>query len=255
LEIGESIAVSVATSDQDEDCWACQEPPRGDLTNKLNEDPSSIGEPENQLTNDSSKLGSNLGHRPQWQIQVPDTEAGKSIMRSCVVVPAAHHLIPGNASLKQVPSIMDLIDSGRGKISSDIGYDVNGQPNGIWLPANYGVRPDSEFGRKWSLYGHQNEYARAAMKKAGAQFHDAHPEYSGKVKTALRALADKINLKKPTTCGVCDKQLTDKARPPYGLVGRLNGVSRQHRAFLAGPVRKWPLGSGYFTSSRSALMK
>lgn len=255
MEIGESIAVAVATPDQDEPCWACKEQPKGDLSNKLTEDPSSIGEPENQLTNDSSELGKSLGHRPTWQINVPDKVDGQIIKRQCTVVPAAHHLIPGNASLKKVPSIMDLIDSGRGKIQSDIGYDVNGQPNGIWLPANYGVRAESEFGRKWSQYGHQNEYAIAAMKKAGAQFHDAHPEYSGKVKTTLRALADKINLKKPEHCGICDAEISDKARPPYGLVGRLNRTSRQHRNFLAGPTRKWPLGSGYFTSSRSALMK
>ena len=238
MQVGEPISASVATPNPDEPCWACKEQPKGELVNHLDESPDSIGEPENQLTNDSSALGTNLGHRPAWQISVPDKHAGQNITRLCTVVPGAHHLIPGNASLQKVPSILKLIEASRGDISSDIGYDVNSAQNGIWLPANYGVRADSEFGKKWSAYDFQDEYAIAAMKKAGAQFHDAHPDYSDKVKTTLRALADKINLKKPQKCAICDDQIADKARPPYGLVGRLNSVSRQHRTFLRGPTRK-----------------
>ncbi len=255
MEIGESIAVSVATSDKD-DCWACKEEPPEKKKNILTESPSSVGAPlpENDLHNDSSTLGTNLGFRPTWRISVKDRHEGAEIIRNCEVTPGAHHLIPGNASLAQVPSILNLMEESRGKIRGDIGYDVNSQQNGIWLPANYGVRVDSEFDKKWSKYSFQDEYAIAAMKRAGAQFHDSHPTYSGKVKTTLRALADKINLKKPEKCAICDSEISDKARPPYGLVGRLNAVSRQHRGFLSGPVRKWPIGSGYFTSSRSALM-
>jgi hypothetical protein len=255
MEIGESIAVSVATQGED-DCWACKEEPEQQRQNDLVESPSSVGAPmpENDLHNDSSTLGTNLGFRPTWRIGAKDKVNGTEIVRNCEVTPGAHHLIPGNASLAQVPSILKLMEKSRGQIRSDIGYDVNSQQNGIWLPANYAVREDSAFGVKWSKYGFQNEYAIAAMKRAGAQFHDAHPTYSGKVKVTLRALADKINLKKPEKCAICDKEISDKARPPYGLVGRLNQVSRQHRGFLAGPVRKWPISSGYFTSSRSALM-
>lgn len=255
MEIGEAIAVTISTPNPDEPCWACKEQPKDELTNQLNESPDSIGEPENQLHNDSSELGVNLGHRPNWQISVPDRQNGQDLTRICTVVPAAHHLIPGNASLKKVPSLLKLMEKSKGEITSDIGYNVNSAQNGIWLPANYGVRPDSEFGCKWSAYGFQDDYARTSMEKAGSQFHDAHPTYSDKVKATLRSLADKINLKKPEKCGICDDQISDKARPPYGLVGRLNGVSRQHRRFLSGPTRKWPVDSGYYTSSRSRLMK
>jgi hypothetical protein len=247
--------VLVAVPDENEKCWACQEEPADDLHNSLDESPDSVGDPENDIHNDSSTLGKNLGFRPTWSISVPDMENGKEIKRDCDVVPGAHHLIPGNASLKKVGSILDLMEASRGKIRSDIGYDVNSAQNGIWLPANYGVNATSAFGKKWSLYKYQDVYAKAAMKRAGAQFHDAHPEYSDKVKATLRSLADKMNLRKPETCEICGNQISDKARPPYGLVGRLNRVSRQHRTFLSGPVHKWPISSGYYTSSRSALMK
>lgn len=254
MEIGEPVGIVVAALSPDEKCWACESDPPPQLKNDLDESPDSIGEPENDLTNDSSKLGINLGHRPTWRISVPDEANGQKIMRSCDVVPAAHHLIPGNASLKKVPKMLDLIEASRGKIQADIGYDVNSQQNGIWLPASYGVRADSAFGKTWTAYSFQNDYARAAMKRAGAQFHDAHPKYSDKTIKTLRSIADKVTLKKPQKCGVCDKQISEEARPPYGLVGRLNAVSRMHRRFLAGPVSKWPIAMGYFTSRFSKLM-
>ena len=92
------------------------------------------------------------------------------------------------------------------------------------------------------------------MRASRSQFHDAHPIYSNNVQVALRKLAEKLELKAPENCGICGKKVSDKSRPPYGLVGRLNALSRQHRVFLSGPVHKWPIQSGYFTSARSALM-
>ena len=254
MEIGEPIRVLVPDLSPGEKCWACEADPPEERQNDLDESPDSLGEPENDLKNDSSKLGTNLGSRPTWRISVPDEHNGQKITRACDVVPGAHHLIPGNASLQEVPKMLDLIDAGRGKIEADIGYNINSAQNGIWLPANYGVRPDSDFGKKWSAYSFQEDYARAAMKRAGAQFHDSHPKYSDRTIKTLEAIANKINLKKPQQCGVCDKQISDKARPPYGLVGRLNAVSRMHRTFLAGPVRKWPISMNYFTSKHSRLM-
>jgi hypothetical protein len=91
------------------------------------------------------------------------------------------------------------------------------------------------------------------MEKAGAQFHDAHPVYSDLVCRSLRSLANKIKLTAPDKCGICGKKTEDKARPPYGLVGRLNRLSSLHRKFLRGPTRKWPVATGYFTSRWSVL--
>lgn len=248
MQVGESIAVAVISAGKD-DCWFCKEKPKDDqASTDLAEDPDSVGKPENDLKNDSSKLGAALGHRPAWTIVLPD------IGERAEVTPAAHHLIPGNASLKKVTKLVDFLKAGK-VIRADVGYDVNAQHNGIWLPGSYGINPSSVVARKWSAYPYQNEYAIAAMKRAGAQFHDAHPTYSERLKTTLRTIADRIVARHPEKCPGCNETLSDKARPPYGLVGRLAAVSRRHRAFLSGPHRKWPIGSGYFTSGRSALMK
>ncbi|HMU65825.1 MAG TPA: AHH domain-containing protein [Cellvibrionaceae bacterium] len=254
-DIGEAIAVIVATPDSDEPCWACKKEPETQLQNNLNESPSSIGEPENQLHNDSSELGKSLGFRPTWTIQVAESAAPGAEPISAEVTAAAHHLIPGNASLKKCPQILDLIEASRDKIRSDIGYNVNSEQNGVWLPGSYGVNPDSVFKKKWSAFTNQQEYAFKAMDRANAQFHDAHPEYSRQVIRALRSLADKITLTAPEKCGICGEKTEDKARPPYGLVGRLNQISSMHRRFLRGPMRKWPIQSGYFTSRWSGLRK
>jgi hypothetical protein len=219
MEIGEAIAVTVSTPDKDEPCWACEKPKDDPNPNDLDEDPSSIGLAENDLKNDSSQLGRNLGFRPTWTVKVPDLEHGERIMRTVDVVPGAHHLIPGNASLKRVTAILKFVEKSRGKIREDIGYDVNCQGNGIWLAANYGVNQDSPFAKKWSQYGFQDEYALAAMRASRSQFHDAHPIYSNNVQVALRKLAEKLELKAPENCGICGKKVSDKSRPPYGLVG------------------------------------
>ncbi|MCG5056121.1 MAG: AHH domain-containing protein [Myxococcales bacterium] len=251
MQIGEKIAALVATPDSDEPCWACEEPPAGSQKNDLDEQPSSMGDAENDLHNDSSKLGKNLGFRPSWQVKVPHVVNGDAVTVTAPVTPAAHHVIPGNASLAKTPKLLDLMEKKRGKVRDDIGYDVNSAQNGVWLPGNYGVSKDSMFSRKWSDYVFKLEYAMAAMNAARAQFHDSHPIYSAQVKQSLRALADKITLHAPERCGICGKELSDKSRPPYGLVGRLNRLAAVHKMFLRGPVRKWPVSNGYFTSAWS----
>lgn len=253
-QVGETIAILVATRDKDEPCWACKEEPEEKRKNELDEDPPSSKE-ENDVKNNSSKLGRALGGRPSWTINVPHPDGEGAGHVSQAVVPGAHHLIPGNESMKRVPKILDLIESRRGKIKADIGYDINAATNGVWLPGSYGVSTTSPLGTKWSNYDYKEEYALAAMGKAGAQFHDRHPKYSGKVKSTLRSLADKITLLRPEKCGICKEKLSDKARPPYGLVGRLNRLSRIYRSFLHGPTRKWPVETGFSTSRWSKLGK
>ncbi|MGH8622233.1 MAG: hypothetical protein ACRET3_08860 [Burkholderiales bacterium] len=160
-QIGEKIALLVLEENR-ENCWFCREPPRDEQhTTDLGEDPA--GPQENDLANDSSRLGRALGHRPTWTIRVPGVDQPVN------VVPAAHHLIPGNASLKQVPKLVQWLKKGS-KIREDVGYDVNARENGIWLPGSYGVTEQSALQTKWSAYDYQNEYAIAAMKAAGRSF-------------------------------------------------------------------------------------
>jgi len=258
MQIGEAVKLPTAPDPTEDKCWACEEAPAQTPVPKtdLAEVPSSLDETENDLTNDSSSLGKNIGFRPVWNIEVPrEVDAsGANVMVKATVTPGAHHLIPGNASLAECGEILDLMVADRGKISADIGYDINAAQNGIWLPGSYGVNKESAtIPMKWKRYQFKLDYAFAAMDTAGAQFHDSHPEYSRLVLRSLRALAQKITIKAPEKCGICDKNIADKARPPFGLVGRLHRLSSLHRKFLRGPERKWPVAGGYYTSERSVL--
>ncbi|HEY4366067.1 MAG TPA: AHH domain-containing protein [Steroidobacteraceae bacterium] len=255
MEIGEAIAVSVIADSKDEPCWFCEETGEPDRTNDEAADPeTSDGEaedavPENHEKNDASKLGTNLGDQPTWSVSCPTGE-GKVDVQS-----AAHHCIPGNASLKKANKLHRFMRKG-GPLSlqSDIGYGVNHKNNGVWLPGNYGVRSGKDhYTKGWGSFdeGFKNNYAIRAMRKAGVQFHDAHPTYSEKVLETLQDIATKIGQPKEK-CPICDKKY-DKRRPPYGLVGRLDSVSQQHRAMIKNLGKKNGrkfVQAGYYTSSR-----
>jgi hypothetical protein len=157
------------------------------------------------------------------------------------VVCAAHHLIPAQASLREVPGLLDYVVSKHvsqplkkkaphtGKLWSDIGYDVNGTQNGVWLPGNYGVSGSDGF---WTsapsaldddeeaveaerrrsarsakrnpsavtLHGvrhdlddpvnKKTQYVLGATRLFSAQFHDSHGPYSEKVQKALIRLGE-----------------------------------------------------------------
>ena len=254
-DIGEGVAKDAVFGSKG-DCWYCAKKPTSEnRMNQLNEDPDSTGGimnsiPENYVRNSSSRLGVSMGGKhPKWKIRAPHDQS-----KQCGVVPAAHHLIPGNASLKKATPLLKFMIAAKGPPwSSDVGYDVNAKQNGVWLPGSYGVNPRSlVFGMKWSAYSMQTEYANAAMKKAGAQFHDAHPEYSENVEGTLKSIATLLKMPGMAKCPVCEKEIEDKARPPFGLVSRLNFVSGKHRAMLVklGPRTIALAQVGYFTSSR-----
>jgi hypothetical protein len=174
------------------------------------------------------------------------------------VTSAAHHLVPAQESLKGSPLIEYMIgkkETGKsaevktgkskskktGKCWSNVGYDVNGSQNGVYLPGNYAVndgtwvplheeddRPedmakaaktelltggvvcDEKASRKW-LYVKQavklaSDYS--AHRGYGGQFHDRHEPYSifvqeilGRLHTRLK-LAEKQFIGK-NECGKC----------------------------------------------------
>lgn len=234
-QIGEAIAMDLVTPEKD-NCWYCTEQPEQTVENKLDEDPSSVGDAENSMANSSSKLGRALGHRPSWTARV----SGKEV----AITPAAHHLIPGDTSLKNATKLLKFMQKGD-TVDGDVGYDVNDRKNGVWLP----TYPASGWGGLDA-----NAYAIQAMKVAGAQFHNFHPQYSQKASQSLSAIADKL-VKKGAGCPICGKEMKNAKRPPFGLVGRLNALSRRYRGFLKGPPGRWPTASGIYTSKRSMLMK
>ncbi len=252
-QIGESIAVAAVKNVKP--CWYCEKeptwPPRKNdetASPESSEGEDEEGVPENDESNESSALGTALGTAPKWTINCPDTE------QKTTIVPAAHHCIPGNASLAKATPLHDYMrEGGPFGLSSDIGYNVNNAGNGVWLPGNYGVRSGKDhYTKKWGSFGpaFKRDYADRAMKTVKRQFHDAHPSYSKNVRQTLESIAEKLG-ELEAKCPICDKKF-DKTRPPYGLVGRLDLVSGKHRTMLTtmGKTGKKFVQQNYFTSSR-----
>jgi hypothetical protein len=261
MEIGEAIAVEAVAQDPKEDCWYCKQPGGENPVNDEAADPDTSDAelpdlvPENAEGNDSSKLGKSLikhgKDEPKWEIDNP-LKPGTSTK----IVPAAHHCIPGEASLAQASALHDFMrKDGPNDFASDIGYNVNHANNGVWLPGNYAVRADNpEFNLKtWSAHApsFQKTYVKRAMAEAsGKMFHDAHRKYNGKVLGTLNSIAAKLTKPDKKKCPICKAELNKgKARPPFGLVGRLDFVSGKHRTMLLSPTPT-TVEAGYFTSSK-----
>ena len=85
---------------------------------------------------------------------------------------AAHHLIPAGASLNKATLLLPYIESEKSKICCNLGYDVNGNENGVWLPGLHAVNknginvwsgtsselPDNESWKKLTLASKQEDY-------------------------------------------------------------------------------------------------
>jgi hypothetical protein len=51
----------------------------------------------------------------------------------------AHHLIPAKESLARAGTLLKYIDKSKGKLCCNLGYNVNGNENGAWLPGKHPV--------------------------------------------------------------------------------------------------------------------
>lgn len=257
-DIGEGIAVGMLKEAKG-DCFFCKEKPKSKnpVTDEHASPDTSNAEiedlvPENDHHNDASKLGENLGGKPEWLINKPESNGEKT-----TVLAAAHHLIPGNASFMKVKKLIDYLKKdGPHALETDVGYSINHENNGIWLPGNYNVRAGKEnYTTTWSCQkpSFKNAYAVSAIRASRSQFHDAHSTYNRKVRTTLEKLLKKIG-RPSDKCPFCGEKY-EKVRPPYGLVGRLDFISRQHRGMLSGLTKKTSrkvaaIRQGYFTSSK-----
>jgi A nuclease family of the HNH/ENDO VII superfamily with conserved AHH len=166
---------------------------------------------------------------------------------------AAHHLIPGNAALG-ASTILKFISQTKKRIQKNIGYNVNGEHNGIWLPGSYAVRASNDNtpveDKTWSELPpikptFHPTYVRAIVKKAqGAQFHDTHGAYSNGVLKRLDTVAKLMEPKpKEYFCKKCEKKAKGKGGklpPPYWLKGNLVHLSGWLKKRLK-PIRKWEL--------------
>jgi hypothetical protein len=264
MEMLETVALPDLATAKDGPCWFCEEKPTSQVTNDEDESPTSpegsAESAENGESNDASKLGANLGSRPKWTIG-HKVGAGDPIQdgSQTEIVPAAHHLLPGNASVNKAAALHKyMLWKGKNPLQliGPIGYDINAAANGVWLPGNYAVRKETDFNKNWGDFADpfKEAYARAAMKSAGdLQLHDAHPAYNSNVLRTLIDVAKKLDelWEDRSACPVCKRKLENHNTPPYGLVSRLNRLSGEHKkALIFTRENKKAISNGYYTSSR-----
>lgn len=197
-----------------------------------------------------SKRRDGIKHPSPWaKVLVPGTETITASSFPYTV--AAHHLIPGNASLYNGENdLQDYMIKGKtvkanGKsftIKYHIGYNVNGAHNGVWLPGNYAIRKAaSPTGVTWGKMGNEDwqlNYVAACAKVAKGQFHDAHTEYNDSVRDLLNAIA--VELKHHQChCKLCQDELGSEVPPPYLIKGRLYHLSRYLKANLTLTPSRW----------------
>jgi hypothetical protein len=165
---------------------------------------------------------------------------------------APHHLIPGNASLKNSAVVKYLGDAtviakfGSGSKIKDgqtVGYNVNDAANGVWLVSPYAL----SMGGKWPKTADAKlAYVEAAIDQPGGgggniQFHMSHGQYSGRVREILDQLGDKLKLiTTKNVCPLAKESQSDKFNAPKGLKSRLNSISAQMRRIVSGPVWQGP---------------
>ncbi len=246
MELGEKVSIGEIVSEKhdEETCVFCQatEPPK-EITNELvakrdgdTDEETGDDAPTYEFKNSSDTLGNALGGRPKAKV----VRLNNNVFNAVV---AAHHLIPGNASLKK----SKLFTSKRylwkdGNTKGNIGYNINAKANGVWSPGNYGVRP---WGTKGAEFEAKNEgleakdFAFAAMEAWGVvQFHDAHPKYSIFVRDCLNKVFKKLKASKEIWCHEAKKKETDPAKkaPLYVLVRRLDTISARMKRMLEKPT-------------------
>lgn len=171
------------------------------------------------------------GKKKAVVIKAKDEATGVIHLHQYPVTCAAHHLIPAQESLKVSRILAFMVKKGEsgklkdssyttGAVWANVGYEVNGVENGVYLPGSYAVgggrgglglwtlnddQPDSEEedvadtpdpaspdltgalnnisarNRKW-------RYVSQAMQLAPGQFHDRHEDYSRFVAEVLNKI-------------------------------------------------------------------
>ena len=245
MDFGELVDVGLVVDKHDSDCYFCnaKEDPK-EMENDLEPDPSDDDEelagfvPGGKAhVNDSAKLTTNCGGNPGAKTFDLD---GKEYD----VTTAAHHLIPGNGSLKKSGAIMGHLGT-NGMAVGNVGYDVNSSPNGEFLPGNYALRP-----WKGKAAAFKDRYAFASIKEWQAQFHDAHRKYNNFVKGTLDKIAQKLKeTEDQPWCPESKPPDDEDAKPLYHVVNRLHTLSGRLRKMLVFPTTNWK--KNIYTSSRS----
>lgn len=226
MEIGESVSPP-SSGQHDSTCPFCAgaEPVlRGLTTHKGSE-------------NSSSTLATNLGDQPTYVLE-------KDLVEEFPVnvVPAAHHLIPGNQAMDG-HAIEEYTTTTVGSdLLEDIGYDINGEENGVWLPTFPDIYKNKSIKLKGktfkgvdiskSMWGDLPEEEKIPIvnliQSRWGQAHIGDHKGTGYDRACRDRLDLLHNLLLNFWESACKKSTASngKLRPPYGLVGRINLQSR-----------------------------
>ena len=203
---------------------------------------------EKQAANDSKRKDGEKLQKVWRTVRVPG--AGTIPTGNYPYTVAAHHLIPGNASLYSEENLLQnymikdkTVKAGGKKwqIKYHIGYNVNGAHNGVWLPGNYAIRSKaSPTGVTWGKMQEEDwqlNYVAACSKVTKGQFHDTHEDYSDSVRELLNKIAVSLN-QHQCTCKICADKNGGHIPPPYFIKMRLYKLSNYLRFNLTlGPSR------------------
>ncbi len=84
----------------------------------------------------------NKRHDPDLILDYDDLHVPITVPLATLYYPvafSAHHLIPAKESLKKVKSLHGFMKKKKGKFCCNLGYNVDGNENGVWLPGLHAV--------------------------------------------------------------------------------------------------------------------
>lgn len=287
MELGEMVGVPDFVSDEKHNENVCpwhSPKPKGKsvvMDAQLPDEDSAV-----MPANLGTKLGKNLGKPPRGEVTI-EYKQGETLIfpmgkktKSVIIYTkeknpvysydlqyAPHHLIPGDESLKNskvVPflgdknAIQHFGSSSFIKDGMSVGYDVNHEDNGVWLPSPYALSMSNEWPsdgglkvikrRKGESVANETEglrmaYVAAAIEASGhKQFHMRHLDYSIEVQKSLDAIGARLKKMATSDCPLA-KSSQDKGKidPPMGLPSRLNVLSGNLRRLVSGSVWRSPI--------------
>jgi hypothetical protein len=190
------------------------------------------------------------------------------------IKPTPHHLLPGNAAMAK-SKVETWTLASKGKIKEDVGYNIDGADNGIWLPHLPHIHWTSYMDRAKKIrfsdhYGtwkdlspeEQTWIGIVVMGDTQLQMHytdhddayahvDNDTTYDDEALERCNLLAD---LMQDVWSRKCPKERKKKKLdPPYGIIERLNLQSQYMRNRISGPPKRWkswvsPLAQDYTQS-------
>jgi hypothetical protein len=278
-QLGEAVGVAFLTDAVAECPFTTASPPS---VSKEGEEPAKddTDAVEDVQENDGGKLGRNVvsgksGTDGTWNAlgaepplyQSPRNDTRRKGVRAHVKADgqdypftvAAHHCIPGEASLHPSALFEKFMEKGGEmelntssgartfKLQEHIGYNVNGSHNGVWLPGSYAIRASTSpvTGKSWGDLADSGaegdwklSYIAAVVRAGRGQFHDAHTHYNTHVRGMLNKLALTI-IAHMVACEECQKKT--ELPPPYALKARLYRLSRSLRLQVKSMPHRWKL--------------